>query len=155
VLVPASAAFLPNRTADAAVDRPKIKTAYAKPMRHTVKQGETVTHIARAYGLSPAELQRANGLSRDAFLRPGQSLKLPAAASRERSRAARKDLAKALAGPLSAEPERRYVVKQGDTLTEIAREHGVSLEDLRRSNDLGRDALLRPGQTLRIPSSSS
>jgi membrane-bound lytic murein transglycosylase D len=155
VLVPASAAFLPNRTADAAVDRPKTKTASAKPLRHTVKRGETVTQIARTYGLSPAELQRANGLSQNASLRPGQNLKLPAAATQERSRAARKNLAGALAGPLTAASERRYVVKRGDTLTEIARVHGVSQEDLRHWNGLERNALLQPGQTLRILSSSS
>lgn len=150
VLVPASAAFLPNATADAAVDRPKAKTVRARPLRHTVRRGETVTRIARVYGLSPAELQRANGLSQDASLRPGQHLKLPAAAAQERSRAARKNLAGALAGPLSAPAERRYVVKRGDTLTEIARTHGVSQEDLRRWNALERDAVLQPGQTLRI-----
>jgi LysM repeat protein len=155
ILVPASAAFLPNATADAAVDRPKVKTARAKPVRHTVKQGETVTQIARAYGLSPGELQRANGLSQNASLHPGQKLKLPAAEAQERSRAARKDLASALAGPLSASSERRYVVKRGDTLTEIARLHGVSPEDLRRWNGLARDALLQPGQSLRILPSSS
>jgi membrane-bound lytic murein transglycosylase D len=155
VLVPASAAFLPNAMADAAVDRPKTKTARVTPTRHTVKQGETVTQIARAYGLSPAELQRANGLSQNASLRPGQHLKLPSAVAQERSRAARKNLASSLAGPLSAPSERRYVVKRGDTLTEIARVHGVSQDDLRRWNGLSRDALLQPGQTLRIRTSSS
>ncbi len=154
VLVPASAAFLSNPTADAAVDRPKAKTARAKPLQHTVKQGETVSQIARTYGLSTAELQRANGLSRNASLRPGQRLKLPAAAAQERSRTARTNLARALAGPLSDPAEQQYVVKRGDTLTEIARVHGVSQEDLRRWNGLARDALLKPGQTLRIRSSS-
>jgi len=156
VLVPTSAAFLPNVTADAAVDRSRTKTAPAKLTRHTVKKGETVTQIARAYGLSPDDLQRANGLSRNASLRPGQSLKLPTSAVQEQSRAARQNLASALAGPPSVPPaERRYVVKRGDTLPEIARVHGVSQEDLRRWNRLSRDASLRPGQTLRIRTSSS
>jgi membrane-bound lytic murein transglycosylase D len=110
-----------------------------------VKKGETVAQIARAYGVSPADIQRANGLSRNASLRPGQHLKLPAGAAQEPSRAARKDLASALAGPLADASERKYVVKRGDTLTEIARAHGVSQEDLRRWNGLERDALLRPG----------
>lgn len=154
VLVPASPAFLPNRTADAAVDRPKTQTASTASGRHTVKKGETVAQIARAYGVSPADIQRANGLSRNASLRPGQHLKLPAGAAQEQSRAARKDLASALAGPLADASERKYVVKRGDTLTEIARAHGVSQEDLRRWNGLERDALLRPGQTLRIRTSS-
>lgn len=155
VLVPTSPAFLPNATADAAVDRPKTKTAAATgPMRHTVKEGETVAQIARAYKVSPTDIQRANGLSRNASLRPGQRLKLPAGAAQEQSRAARKNLASAVAGPLSDSSERKYVVKRGDTLTEIARAHGVSQEDLRRWNGLERDALLRPGQTLRIRTSS-
>jgi peptidoglycan lytic transglycosylase D len=154
VLVPASPAFLPNPTADAAVDRPKTKTASVPPMRHTVKEGETVAQIARVYGVSPADIQRVNGLARNASLRPGQHLKLPAGAAPVQSPAARKNLASAVAGPLSAPAERKYVVKRGDTLTEIARAHGVSQEDLRRWNGLERDALLRPGQTLRIRTSS-
>ncbi len=154
VLVPASPAFLPNPTADAAVDRPKTKPASTPPLRHTVKEGETVAQIARTYGVSPADIQRVNGLARNASLRPGQHLKLPAGAAPEQSRAARKQLASAVAGPLSAPAERKYVVKRGDTLTEIARTHGVSQEDLRRWNGLERDALLRPGQTLRIRTSS-
>jgi membrane-bound lytic murein transglycosylase D len=154
VLVPASPAFLPNRTADAAVDRPKTKTVSTASVRHTVKKGETVAQIARAYGVSPADIQRANGLSRNASIRPGQHLKLPAGAAQEQSRAARKNLASALAGPLSDASERTYVVKRGDTLTEIARAHGVSQDDLRRWNGLDRDALLRTGQTLRIRTSS-
>ena len=42
------------------------------------------------------------------------------------------------------------ILVTGDTLTEIARTHGVSQEDLRRWNALERDAVLQPGQTLRI-----
>lgn len=154
VLVPTSPAFLPNVTADAAVDRPKTKTAFTASKRHTVKAGETVAQIARAYGVSPADIQRANGLSPKAPLRAGQHLKLPAGAAAESSPAARKNLASAVAGPLSGSAERRYVVKRGDTLTEIARVHGVSQEELRRWNGLERDALLHPGQTLRIRTSS-
>ena len=83
VLVPTSAAFLPNAMADAAVDRPKTKTARATPTRHTVKPGETVTQIARAYGLSPAELQRANG---NRGLRLGCTLLLSKPEQDERAR---------------------------------------------------------------------
>jgi len=50
---------------------------------------------------------------------------------------------------------KRYVVKRGDTLWEIARAHAVSPEELRRVNNLSRDATIRPGQELQIPGSSS
>jgi murein DD-endopeptidase MepM/ murein hydrolase activator NlpD len=47
-----------------------------------------------------------------------------------------------------------YVVKQGDTLSSIARQFNVSVSDLRRANNLTSDAL-RAGQTLQIPAPSS
>jgi murein DD-endopeptidase MepM/ murein hydrolase activator NlpD len=47
-----------------------------------------------------------------------------------------------------------YVVKQGDTLSSIARQFNISVSDLRRANNLSSDAL-RAGQTLQIPTPSA
>jgi N-acetyl-anhydromuramyl-L-alanine amidase AmpD len=47
--------------------------------------------------------------------------------------------------------DRVYVVKRYDTLTGIAREHGVSLSDLARNNGLRTDTKVKVGQRLRIP----
>jgi membrane-bound lytic murein transglycosylase D len=156
LLVPSSVAAPAMTTADPGVDRSGKRAARRETARHTVQRGETVVQIARIHGVSADELRRLNGLSQNASLRPGQQLKLPAATRQEASRAARKNLASAEAGPLSSPPaERRYTVKRGDTLAEIARAHGVSPEDLRRWNRLPRNASLRPGQTLRILDSAS
>jgi membrane-bound lytic murein transglycosylase D len=46
---------------------------------------------------------------------------------------------------------RRYVVRRGDTLGEIADRHGVGVTQLRTANGLGRGTVIRPGQELRIP----
>jgi hypothetical protein len=43
-----------------------------------------------------------------------------------------------------------YVVRSGDTLSEIAREHDVTVKALVRANGLGDDTIM-PGQELRIP----
>lgn len=150
LLVPASPAMIAKATADADGNRPGAKTT-----RHTVKRGETVAHIARAYGVTTEDLRRWNDLSRTAALRPGQTLKVIVTVSQEASQTARKNIANALAGPVSATGERLYTVKRGDTLAVIARAHRVSVEDLRRWNDLSRNALLRPGQKLRILDSPS
>jgi len=44
-----------------------------------------------------------------------------------------------------------YTVRRGDTLSEIARDHGVSVEALQEANDIGDPGRLRVGQQLVIP----
>jgi membrane-bound lytic murein transglycosylase D len=156
LIVLASAGALPLTTVDEKGTRADAQPSPAPGAKHTVKKGETVAQIARAYGLSSEELQHANGLSRTVSLRPGQTLKVPASAAPEASASARKNLAHSVARPLSGRSaERKYTVKRGDTLAEIAREHRVLSEDLRRWNGLSRNAPLRPGQILRILDSPS
>lgn len=48
--------------------------------------------------------------------------------------------------------DRRYVIERGDTLSEIAARHGVSVSTLRKRNQLKNDRI-RVGQVLTIPSS--
>ncbi len=44
---------------------------------HVVRWGDTLSELAKRYGVSVAELRRANGLSRETTLRAGDSLKIP------------------------------------------------------------------------------
>ena len=153
LLVPGSAAGGAVAVANPPDEREsrQVKRANASTTRHVVKKGETVTQIARAYGISTDDLQRVNGLSRKASLRPGQTLIVPESPTKQAPSSARKNLANAVARPLSVPSgERLYTVKRGDTLTDIAQAHKVSVEDLRRWNDLPKNALIQPGQMLRI-----
>jgi len=47
-------------------------------------------------------------------------------------------------------PIKRYIVKQGDTLSEIAAQHGISTKALMRINDINRD-VIQIQQKLKIP----
>ena len=47
---------------------------------------------------------------------------------------------------------RTYKVRRGDTLSKIAKKHGVSVAALKRANGLkGRNPRIHPGQRLKIP----
>jgi membrane-bound lytic murein transglycosylase D len=53
--------------------------------------------------------------------------------------------------PTLVATSRDYRVRQGDTLTHIARRHGVSVDDIIEANELSPDGFIRTGQVLRIP----
>jgi lipoprotein NlpD len=64
-------------------------------------------------------------------------------------------LALALLAGCASTPERggTYTVKRGDTLYSIAFRHKLDYKDLARWNNIGRDYVIYPGQTLRLSAS--
>jgi N-acetylmuramoyl-L-alanine amidase len=61
----------------------------------------------------------------------------------------------ALAGAAPASARTHYLVRYGDTLTAIARDHGVGLRRLARANHRRVNGILRAGSVLVIPGRSS
>ncbi len=126
----------------------------AAPVRHAgrtyvVRPGDTLSWIAKSSGVSLNDLRRWNRLSRDAALRPGQTL-LVVSPAEIQAAAVRTPAAPVRHSSSRPAAKRRYVVKQGDTLWEIGQAFGVSPEDLRRWNKLSKDAAIRPGQELHL-----
>ena len=112
----------------------------ARPYR--VAKGDSLTSVARKYGLSVAALAAANGMSAKADLQAGATLTIPpAGATAPASRAA------------SPAP-RRYRVRSGDTLTSIAQQFKVSVESLRAWNGMSSSNLLA-GQQLIVSSAGA
>ncbi|MCI7708270.1 MAG: LysM peptidoglycan-binding domain-containing protein [Sutterella parvirubra] len=107
---------------------------------YTVRQGDALSTIAQRFGTTVTKLKRANRLTNNT-LRVGQRLEIPDA---EPARAKRE---------IEAPKSEIYVVRQGDTLSEIADRYGVGLSKLRAANGLRGNAI-RIGQRLVIPATA-
>lgn len=136
-LVPGRVVYLPARSQGHGEAAPKkAPKAVGGQANYAVRPGDTLSSIARKFGVTPAALAAANNLARDGALRPGQGLFIPAAADAPQ--------------PKAAAAPRSYVVQPGDTLWAIARRFGAAPEDVLRWNRLRPDAPLRPGDTVLV-----
>lgn len=112
---------------------------------HTVAAGETLYSISRTLNVTVTELKAWNDLS-DNALSVGQTL-----IYFQQDEEQLKDLPEAESLVSISTPQENvfYIVKSGDNLTTIAREHSMSLNELRELNNLSSD-LLRIGQQLTV-----
>ncbi len=107
----------------------------AKTRTYTVKSGDALSVIASRHGVSTSDIKRWNGLKSDR-IKVGQKLTIKGGSSAPTTRTASVKTA-------------TYTVKAGDTLWEIARKNGVTVDSIKRTNGL-RSNSLKPGQKLRI-----
>ncbi|MCC5934545.1 MAG: LysM peptidoglycan-binding domain-containing protein [Balneolales bacterium] len=118
---------------------------------HTVAQGQTMFSISRQYGVSVSELQEWNSLAAP-DLRIGQQLFVeaprsapaaPPAQPRPQESAPQESDSSGTQLELDREGPRYtyHTVRSGDTLSGIARQHGISLTELRNLNNIRGDVI--------------
>jgi len=113
-------------------------------VRHKVRKGETLQTIAKAYGTDTKSIMLANNMRRPAALTAGTTLRIPLECPPERPAAA----AAVKPLPLKAETV-DHVVRQGDSLFNIAKRYGTTTEDIQRRNNIS-GTNLTVGQVLKI-----
>lgn len=128
------------RQADAKTE--KTRTLATKRSNYTVKSGDSVWSVARKFEVSVDTLLAANGMKSGKDLRVGQKLYVPAAGDAE-TRVQHTKAKNALS-------EVTHKVQSGDTVWNIARRYNVDPRVVLSQNGLGRDAILQPGQEIRI-----
>jgi membrane-bound lytic murein transglycosylase D len=109
---------------------------------HRVRRGETISEIADEYGVTQRELRLWNRLDRRGSIRAGQRLRV---VSPDAPRTAPAPETADSTGP------RTHVVQRRETLQGLAKRYGVSVQALRKANNLSERETLRAGHTLRIP----
>ncbi|MEA5390836.1 LysM peptidoglycan-binding domain-containing protein [Cyanobium gracile UHCC 0139] len=102
----------------------------------TVKPGETLSDIAARHRVSVSTLMKMNGISDPDLVEAGRTLTLPGGAARPR----------ASGGSLTVAP--------GETLSEIAERHGITVSRLMQLNGLSKADHIEAGQKLVVPAAS-
>lgn len=115
---------------------------------HKIAAGDTLSTIARRYGTSVSKLMALNGL-RTNTIRTGKTLVLPG-----NSVAAEPTVASHGNSASQSGRNREYVIQRGDSLWSIARRFNVSERQLVAWNGIANKSHIKPGQRLKVASSS-
>ncbi len=126
----------------------------AQGRSYRVTKGDTITSVARRYGLSAQALAAANGLRADSQLRIGQTLRIPATGAPGAARVQGSkpiQLSGKTVQAVRATAPGHYIVQNGDTLAAIAQKFHTSTDSLSQWNGLTSSNLLA-GQELIVSS---
>ena len=110
---------------------PKSTNVGVKNNIYVVQKGDTLYDIALAKGVSVKEIKDINNLTSD-ILQIGQILNIP----------------------LPSSGEINYVVQKGDNLYSIANKYDITIDDIKKLNNLSTN-VLQIGQVLKIPGSTN
>ncbi len=118
-------------------------------VRHTVKQGETVTNIAKQYSVTPYDIYRLNPDSK-AGIKLGDIVLIPTKGSSKSPSQNKSQKIEETPIKNSNSSAKTHEVLAKETLFSISRQYKVSVEDLTAANPIVADGL-KIGQILDIP----
>ena len=113
---------------------------------HRVRNGETLSVIARKYRTNVRSIMRANNLRRSNFIVAGKRLKIP-------RRGYMQNKPQTVQKPRNGQAV-NHVVRKGDSLYTIAKKYGTTTKKIQKLNNLT-TTTLQKGQVLKIFSAKS
>lgn len=131
--------------------------------KYTVVKGETYYSISKKYGISVDELCSANNLNTSDVLKVGQVLNIPqnsksatensnqSSANSSNSAVSKSNSSNSSENSSSARKFDTYTVQKGDTFYRIAKINGITVNELKKMNNLADDTVLKVGDKLKIP----
>ncbi len=108
---------------------------------YTIKKGDTLWSISSELGVNIGAISRWNNLHPEKKLMPGDKLKIRFGSP-----------SNPLDEPAGRKKEKEivYIVKQGDTLWNIAKKHNLTVSDIRAWNHLSGKESIRPADRLKL-----
>lgn len=106
-------------------------TTDIKPSTYVVKKGDTLSGIASKYGTTYQKLASYNNIADPNKIYAGQVIQIPN-------------------GSTSNSSSETYIVKKGDTLSEIAEKYGTTYKKIASDNGIANPNKIYPGQKLII-----
>ncbi len=112
---------------------------------HVVQSGETLSGIARQYGVSQGAIMEANSLGDANFIFSGQRLVVPMCGGAEAP----------ASDPRPTTQQTVHIVQSGETLSGIAARYDVSVNAIMQTNNITDANRIFVGQRLTIPAGGS
>ena len=105
---------------------------------YEVRYGDTLSEIAREYGVSVRDIASENGIVNPSFIRAGDLLRIP--------------VTKATPDASAPDTSHTYIVVRGDTLSGIGGKVGVAWREIALLNGIAEPYTIHAGQVLKLPS---
>ena len=122
-------------TDDSSITVPSAPTPVVNTDFVIVKRGDTLSQIAQRFNTSYEYLAKINDIANPNLIFVGEKIYVPSLANSN----------------LNDTSHILYIVKRGNTLTQISRLYGVSIESIVQLNDIANPNLILAGEVLRIP----
>lgn len=136
ILTPVAAPNAPQPTTSGSQPpAPQPPTATSVPAGGTtyvVQRGDTLSEIAKKFGVTTAALSEANGITNPSLIRVGQRLRIPGTSG-------------------TGTASKVHVVARGENLSRIAAKYGVTVNAIVQANNLKNPSVIYAGQRLIIP----